>query len=168
MVTDDDDSVSVRGPSFRYIESMVHFASIRHPAAILDDLHGKVLNEAYQISKSTVTESVSPNRLSFSSPVNKAVDLCPWHTQSQAGKQEQKLSKPEGTTHGSLNTSHGQTDPSVKPDNVKIKGLQANVSIPKVRPPNSSETLRSDEHTGLLAVMPSVLKGSSAEELNNL
>lgn len=43
----------------RYIESMVHFASIRHPAAILDDLHGKVLNEAYQISKSTVTESVS-------------------------------------------------------------------------------------------------------------
>lgn len=38
---------------------MVHFASIRHPAAILDDLHGKVLNEAYQISKSTVTESVS-------------------------------------------------------------------------------------------------------------
>lgn len=44
---------------FRYIESMVHFASIRHPAGILDDLHGKVLNEAYQISKSTVTESVS-------------------------------------------------------------------------------------------------------------
>lgn len=38
---------------------MVHFASVRHPAAILDDLHGKVLNEAYQISKSTVTESVS-------------------------------------------------------------------------------------------------------------
>lgn len=38
---------------------MVHFASIRHPATILDDLHGKVLNEAYQISKSTVTDSVS-------------------------------------------------------------------------------------------------------------
>ncbi|XP_036981123.1 transmembrane protein KIAA1109 homolog isoform X1 [Acanthopagrus latus] len=92
----------------RYIESMVHFASIRHPAAILDDLHGKVLNEAYQISKSTVTES------------------------SQTGKQEHKLSKTEGTTPGSLNISHGQTDLSVKPDNVKIKGLQANVSIPKV------------------------------------
>nr|XP_046267936.1 transmembrane protein KIAA1109 homolog isoform X3 [Scatophagus argus] len=92
----------------RYIESMVHFASIRHPAAILDDLHGKVLNEAYQISKSTVTES------------------------SQSGKQEPKLSKTEGTTPGSLNISHGQTDLSVKPDNVKIKGLQANVSIPKV------------------------------------
>ncbi len=43
----------------RYIESMVHFASIRHPASILDDLHGKVLNEVYQISKSTVSESVS-------------------------------------------------------------------------------------------------------------
>uniref|UniRef100_A0A3Q1GWN0 Bridge-like lipid transfer protein family member 1 n=1 Tax=Acanthochromis polyacanthus TaxID=80966 RepID=A0A3Q1GWN0_9TELE len=90
----------------RYIESMVHFASIRHPAAILDDLHGKVLNEAYQISKSTVTESVS--------------------------KQEHKLSKTEGTTPVSLNISHGQTDLSVKPDNVKIKGLQANVSVPKV------------------------------------
>ncbi|XP_037098160.1 transmembrane protein KIAA1109 homolog isoform X2 [Syngnathus acus] len=92
----------------RYIESMVHFASIRHPAAILDDLHGKVLNEAYQISKSTVSES------------------------SQAFKQEQKLSKNEATAHGSLNISQGQTDLSVKPDHVKIKGLQANVSIPKV------------------------------------
>uniref|UniRef100_A0A665TS34 Si:ch211-233a24.2 n=1 Tax=Echeneis naucrates TaxID=173247 RepID=A0A665TS34_ECHNA len=92
----------------RYIESMVHFASIRHPAAILDDLHGKVLNEAYQISKSTVTES------------------------SQTGKQEHKLSKTEGMTPGSINISHGQTDLSVKPDNVKIKGLQANVCIPKV------------------------------------
>lgn len=38
---------------------MVHFVSIRHPATILDDLHGKVLNEAYQISKSTVTDTVS-------------------------------------------------------------------------------------------------------------
>lgn len=43
----------------RYIESMVHFVSIRHPASILDDLHGQVLNEVYQISKSTVSESVS-------------------------------------------------------------------------------------------------------------
>uniref|UniRef100_A0A3Q2D879 Bridge-like lipid transfer protein family member 1 middle region domain-containing protein n=1 Tax=Cyprinodon variegatus TaxID=28743 RepID=A0A3Q2D879_CYPVA len=85
----------------RYIESMVHFASIRHPAAILDDLHEKVLNEAYQISKSTVTES-----------------------SQQALKQEQKLSKTEA--------ANGQTELSIKPDNVKIKGLQANVSIPKV------------------------------------
>lgn len=47
---------------------MVHFASIRHPAAILDDLHGKVLNEAYQISKSTVTESVSKLKKQVSLP----------------------------------------------------------------------------------------------------
>ncbi|XP_046874417.1 transmembrane protein KIAA1109 homolog isoform X3 [Hypomesus transpacificus] len=92
----------------RYIESMVHYASIRHPASILDDLHGKVLNEAYQISKSTVTES-------------------------STAKQEHKLSKTEATTPGLGNTQPGQTDLSVKPpDNVKIKGLQANVSIPKV------------------------------------
>lgn len=45
--------------------------------------------------------------------------------------QEHKLSKTEGTT-GSLNMPHGQTELKVKPDNVKIKGLQANVSIPKV------------------------------------
>ncbi|XP_027856720.1 bridge-like lipid transfer protein family member 1 isoform X7 [Xiphophorus couchianus] len=88
----------------RYIESMVHFESVRHPAAILDDLHGKVLTEAYQISKSTVAES------------------------SQTAKPEQKLSKPDAATL----TSSGQTELSVKPDNVKIKGLQANVSIPKV------------------------------------
>lgn len=44
---------------------MVHFASIRHPATILDDLHGKVLNEAYQISKSTVADSVSTDRSTF-------------------------------------------------------------------------------------------------------
>lgn len=47
-------------------------------------------------------------------------------------KPEHKISKTEGTTPGSLNTPHGQTDLSVKPDNVKIKGLQANVTIPKV------------------------------------
>ncbi|XP_061700534.1 bridge-like lipid transfer protein family member 1 isoform X13 [Syngnathoides biaculeatus] len=109
----------------RYIESMVHFASIRHPAAILDDLHGKVLNEAYQISKSTVTESFSAQYLqSHCSEFGS--------TQSQAIKQEPKFFQTEGMIHGSLNISHGQTDPSVKPDNVKIKGIQANVSIPKV------------------------------------
>ncbi|KAG7279199.1 hypothetical protein CRUP_024400, partial [Coryphaenoides rupestris] len=75
-----------------YIDSMVHFVSIRHPTAILDDLHGK----------------------------------------SQTAKQEHKLSKTEGTTPVCINISPGQTDLSVKPDNVKIKGLQANVSIPKV------------------------------------
>ncbi|CAF94276.1 unnamed protein product, partial [Tetraodon nigroviridis] len=101
--------VELMGENNRYIESMVHFASIRHPATILDDLHGKVLNEAYQISKSTVADS------------------------SQTGKQEPKLAKTEGTNPTTINISHGPADLSVKPDNVKIKGLQANVSIPKVR-----------------------------------
>lgn len=55
------------------------------------------------------------------------------HTQSQTGKQESKLIKTEGTNPTTLNISHGPTDLSVKPDNVKIKGLQANVSVPKVR-----------------------------------
>lgn len=54
-------------------------------------------------------------------------------TQSQTGKQESKLIKTEGTNPTMLNISHGPTDLSVKPDNVKIKGLQANVSVPKVR-----------------------------------
>ncbi|XP_063040632.1 bridge-like lipid transfer protein family member 1 isoform X4 [Engraulis encrasicolus] len=89
----------------RYIESMVHFASIRHPASILDDLHGRVLNEAYQFSKSSLAEASQP-------------------------KPEHKLSKTE--TPASMTTTHGQTDLSVKPDNVKIKGLQANVTVPKV------------------------------------
>lgn len=54
-------------------------------------------------------------------------------TQSQTGKQEPKLAKTEATNPTTINISHGPTDLSVKPDNVKIKGLQANVSIPKVR-----------------------------------
>ncbi|XP_066575926.1 bridge-like lipid transfer protein family member 1 isoform X4 [Amia ocellicauda] len=91
----------------RYIEAMVHFASSRHPASILEDLHSKVLNEAYQISKSTVSDSSS-------------------------AKHESRGSKVEGTMPGATNTGHGQTDLSAKQDNVKIKGLQANVSIPKV------------------------------------
>ncbi|XP_069049556.1 bridge-like lipid transfer protein family member 1 isoform X2 [Lepisosteus oculatus] len=91
----------------RYIEAMVHFASNRHPASILDDLHSKVLNEAYQISKSTVSDSSTE-------------------------KHDSRGSKMEGAVPGSTNTGHGQTDLSAKQDNVKIKGLQANVSIPKV------------------------------------
>lgn len=66
-------------------------------------------------------------------------------TQSQTGKQEPKLAKTEATNPTSLNISHGPTDLSVKPDNVKIKGLQANVSIPKVRamtPSNDSPPLQ--------------------------
>ncbi|MFT7806383.1 uncharacterized protein KIAA1109 homolog isoform X8 [Arapaima gigas] len=91
----------------RYIQAMVHFVSVRHPASILDDLHGKVLNEAYQISKSTVSDSNS-------------------------AKNEHKTSKVENQTVGTMTTAAGQTDLSAKQDNVKIKGLQANVSIPKV------------------------------------
>lgn len=118
----------------------MHFASICHPASILDDLHGKVLNEAYQISKSTVPESVSKLehmqtlsqkcKLIFffvmrASEVVFFLNICVFQS---TGKPEHKISKADG----SLNTSHGQTDLSVKPDNVKIKGLQANVTVPKV------------------------------------
>lgn len=42
----------------RYIEAMVHCASTRHPAAIVDDLHTKVLREAVQNSKTTFSENV--------------------------------------------------------------------------------------------------------------
>ncbi|MGH0163852.1 UNVERIFIED_CONTAM: hypothetical protein FKN15_068207 [Acipenser sinensis] len=91
----------------RYIEAMVHFASNRHPASIVDDLHGKVLSEAYQISKSTVSDSAST-------------------------KHESRGSKIENAAPGSTNSGNKQTDLSAKQDNVKIKGLQANVSIPKV------------------------------------
>lgn len=37
---------------------MVHCASTRHPAAIVDDLHAKVLREAVQNSKTTFSENV--------------------------------------------------------------------------------------------------------------
>ncbi|XP_041130046.1 transmembrane protein KIAA1109-like isoform X4 [Polyodon spathula] len=91
----------------RYIEAMVHFASNRHPASILDDLHGKVLSEAYQISKSTVSDSGST-------------------------KHDSRGSKIENAAPGATNSGNKQTDLTAKQDNVKIKGLQANVSIPKV------------------------------------
>ncbi|XP_076156832.1 bridge-like lipid transfer protein family member 1 isoform X6 [Alosa pseudoharengus] len=116
----------------RYIESMVHYASIRHPASILDDLHGRVLNEAYQFSKSTVADTTQQ-------------------------KPEHKLSKTE--TPASMTTTHGQTDLSVKPDNVKIKGLQANVTIPKVNlcvlqasVEEGSPTNKSFTHVSLVAL----------------
>lgn len=37
---------------------MVHCASTRHPAAIVDDLHAKVLRAAVQSSKTTFSENV--------------------------------------------------------------------------------------------------------------
>lgn len=45
-------------PSLRYIEAMVHCASTRHPAAIVDGLHVQVLREAVQNSKTTFSENV--------------------------------------------------------------------------------------------------------------
>lgn len=42
----------------RYIEAMAHCASTRHPAAIVDDLHAKVLRAAVQSSKTTFSENV--------------------------------------------------------------------------------------------------------------
>ncbi|XP_071975455.1 bridge-like lipid transfer protein family member 1 isoform X3 [Engystomops pustulosus] len=89
----------------RYIEAMVHFTSTRHPAAIVDDLHAKVLKEAVQNSKTTFSENVP-------------------------SKQDNKLAKPESHVKGSTNQS--QTKGGPNQDNVKVKGLQANVSIPKV------------------------------------
>lgn len=44
--------------SHRYIEAMVHCASSRHPAAIVDDLHCKVLRDAVQNSKTSFSENV--------------------------------------------------------------------------------------------------------------
>lgn len=46
--------------SLRYIEAMVHLASTRHPAAIVDNLHAQVLREAVQNSKTTFSENVRP------------------------------------------------------------------------------------------------------------
>ncbi|XP_075056358.1 bridge-like lipid transfer protein family member 1 isoform X4 [Mixophyes fleayi] len=89
----------------RYIEAMIHFTSTRHPAAIVDALHTKVLKEAVQNSKTTFSENLS-------------------------SKQDNKLSKPENHVKGSTNQT--QAKAAVNQDNVKIKGLQANVSIPKV------------------------------------
>ncbi|XP_051784339.1 bridge-like lipid transfer protein family member 1 isoform X3 [Erpetoichthys calabaricus] len=91
----------------RYIEALVHFANNQHPASILDYLHAKVLHEAYQISKSTVSDSSSM-------------------------KHESRGSKTDSTAPTCTNSGHVQNDLSTKQDNVKIKGLQANVSIPKM------------------------------------
>ncbi|KAH0511099.1 hypothetical protein LTLLF_152015 [Microtus ochrogaster] len=91
----------------RYIEAMVHCASTRHPAAIVDDLHTKVLREAVQNSKTTFSENLSP-------------------------KQDVRGTKTEQPVIGTTNQGQIQTNATTKQDNVTIKGLQANVSIPKV------------------------------------
>ncbi|OBS63792.1 hypothetical protein A6R68_07670, partial [Neotoma lepida] len=86
---------------------MVHRASTRHPAAIVDDLHTKVLREAVQNSKTTFSENLSP-------------------------KQDVRGPKTEHPVIGTTNQGQIQTNVTTKQDNVTIKGLQANVSIPKV------------------------------------
>nr|XP_045737699.1 bridge-like lipid transfer protein family member 1 [Mirounga angustirostris] len=91
----------------RYIEAMVHCASTRHPAAIVDDLHAKVLREAVQNSKTTFSENLS-------------------------SKPDVRGTKTEHATIGTTNQGQAQTNLVMKQDNVTIKGLQANVSIPKV------------------------------------
>ncbi|XP_072351818.1 bridge-like lipid transfer protein family member 1 isoform X7 [Scyliorhinus torazame] len=91
----------------RYFEAMVHFSSIWHPAAIVDDLHAKVLKEAYLNSKSASSELAT-------------------------SKHEGRTSKMENGTTGITKSGQTRTNPETKQDNVKIKGLQANVSIPKV------------------------------------
>ncbi|XP_006866349.1 PREDICTED: uncharacterized protein KIAA1109 homolog [Chrysochloris asiatica] len=91
----------------RYIEAMVHCANTQHPAAIVDNLHAKVLREAVQNSKTTFSENLS-------------------------SKQDVRGMKTEHPTIGTTNQGQAQTNLTVKQDNVTIKGLQANVSIPKV------------------------------------
>ncbi|XP_063271495.1 bridge-like lipid transfer protein family member 1 isoform X3 [Prinia subflava] len=91
----------------RYIEAMVHCASSRHPAAIVDDLHCKVLRDAVQNSKTSFSENLS-------------------------SKQDIRGTKIDATTTGTTNQGPAQTSLSLKQDNVTIKGLQANVTVPKV------------------------------------
>ncbi|XP_054546358.1 bridge-like lipid transfer protein family member 1 isoform X3 [Talpa occidentalis] len=90
----------------RYIEAMAHCASARHPAAIVDDLHARVLREALQ--NSTFSEHLS-------------------------SKQDIRGTKTEHPTPlGTTTQGPAQTPLSRKQDSVTIRGLQANVSIPKV------------------------------------
>ncbi|XP_069487251.1 bridge-like lipid transfer protein family member 1 isoform X7 [Ambystoma mexicanum] len=91
----------------RYIEAMIHFTSTRHPASIVDDLHTKVLSEAVQNSKTTFSENLSP-------------------------KPDGRGSKVENPANGTANQGPTQTNLPPKQECVKIKGLQANVTIPKI------------------------------------
>ncbi|XP_028932278.1 transmembrane protein KIAA1109 homolog isoform X4 [Ornithorhynchus anatinus] len=122
----------------RYIEAMVHCVSTRHPAAIVDDLHSEVLSEAIQNSKTTFSENLS-------------------------SKPDVRGTKPEQPTTGTATANQGQaqTNLSLKQDNVTIKGLQANVTIPKVNlcllqasveESSSSAAGRSVTHVSLVAL----------------
>ncbi|XP_039176154.1 transmembrane protein KIAA1109 homolog isoform X4 [Crotalus tigris] len=90
----------------RYIEAMVHCASTRHAAAIVDDLHCKVLREAIQNRKTSFSENLS-------------------------SKQDVRGTKIETPATGTTQVKT-QANVSLKQDKVTIKGLQANVTVPKV------------------------------------
>ncbi|KAG8134646.1 hypothetical protein E2320_007756 [Naja naja] len=90
----------------RYIEAMVHCASTRHAAAIVDDLHCKVLREAVQNRKTSFSENLS-------------------------SKQDVRGTKIETPATGTTQVKT-QANVFLKQDNVTIKGLQANVTVPKV------------------------------------
>ncbi|XP_069098559.1 bridge-like lipid transfer protein family member 1 isoform X3 [Pleurodeles waltl] len=120
----------------RYIEAMIHFTSTRHPAAIVDDLHTKVLSEAVQISKSTFSENLSP-------------------------KPDVRGSKIENPATGTTNQGQTLVNAPPKQECVKIKGLQANVTVPKINlcllqasieeSPGSSSS-KSVTHVSLIAI----------------
>ncbi|TKC49630.1 hypothetical protein EI555_007878, partial [Monodon monoceros] len=115
----------------RYIEAMVHCASTRHPAAIVDDLHVKVLREAVQNSKTTFSENLS-------------------------SKQDVRGTKTEHSTIGMTNQGQAQTNLTMKQDNVTIKGLQANVNLcllqASVEESPSTAPSRSVTHVSLVAL----------------
>ncbi|KAK9398896.1 hypothetical protein NXF25_013865 [Crotalus adamanteus] len=90
----------------RYIEAMVHCASTRHAASIVDDLHCKVLREAIQNRKTSFSENLS-------------------------SKQDVRGTKIETPATGTTQVKT-QANVSLKQDKVTIKGLQANVTVPKV------------------------------------
>ncbi|XP_026553767.1 transmembrane protein KIAA1109 homolog isoform X3 [Pseudonaja textilis] len=90
----------------RYIEAMVHCASTRHAAAIVDGLHCKVLREAVQNRKTSFSENLS-------------------------SKQDVRGTKIETPATGTTQVKT-QANVFLKQDNVTIKGLQANVTVPKV------------------------------------
>ncbi|KAG8511214.1 Transmembrane protein, partial [Galemys pyrenaicus] len=92
----------------RYIEALAHCASARHPAAIVDDLHARVLREVLQSSRPTFSEQLSSK-------------------QDVRGTKTEHPPTLGTTTHG-----QAQTPLTRKQDGVTVRGLQASVSIPKV------------------------------------
>jgi len=57
----------------------------------------------------------------------------PFFPSKLSSKQDIRGTKIDATTTGTTNQGPAQTNLSLKQDNVTIKGLQANVTVPKVR-----------------------------------